>query len=118
MPDHCAVLYKSLPAAVTSVPSLTGTNLERFVTGIVTGGTVAAPKRFSTQRATSHLSERVYLFLVHAVLFWWERLSCWDAPMFLVGARGSAREGTACACVSVRTGPACSSCSLFIVGLP
>ena len=85
MPDHCAVLYQSLPAAVTSVPSLTGTNWERVVTDIVTGGTVAAPTRFSTQRAASHLSERVHLILVSAIFFWWERLSCWSAPMFLVG---------------------------------
>ena len=33
-------------------------------------------------------------------------------------ARGGAREGTACGCVSVRTGPAWSSCLfIFIVGL-
>jgi len=36
MPDHCAVLHQSLPAAVTSLPSLTATKWE-LVKGMAGG---------------------------------------------------------------------------------
>ena len=50
----------------------------------VVGGGPAAPTLFSAQRAASHLSERVHLVLVNPVFVWWERLSCWSAPVFLM----------------------------------
>ena len=43
MPDHCAVLYQSLPAAVTSVPSLTGTNWEAIMDMLTTKAPTETP---------------------------------------------------------------------------
>ena len=43
--------------------------------------TAAAPTHFSMHEAASHLRRWAPLILVSAGFFWWERLSCWSAPM-------------------------------------
>ena len=45
----------------------------------------------------------------------WGKVASVTGVVGVVGARGGAREGTACACVSVRTGPAWSSCLLVVI---